>query len=63
MAKTPIKKKEFKRPSIAELKAKLGLVASKENMVVSSAKKPQEFIPMPKAYVDATKLPRNTNGR
>ena len=55
--KQPIKKKEFKKPDINALKEKLGLKVSKTNMVVSSADKPQEFITMPDAFVDATKLP------
>lgn len=55
--KQPIKKKEFKRNSISELKQKLGLNVTKTNMVVSSADKPIEFIVMPEAFVNATKLP------
>lgn len=55
--KQPIKKKEFKRPSIEELKDALGLNATKENLVVSSADKQQDFIVMPEAFVEATKLP------
>ena len=55
--KQPIKKKEFKKLDINALKEKLGLVATKSNMVVSSADKPQEFITMPEAFVEATKLP------
>lgn len=55
--KQPVKKKEFKKPDIRSLKAELGLKATKENMVVSVADKPQEFIIMPEAFVEATKLP------
>lgn len=55
--KQPIKKKDFKKPSIKDLKERLGLNASKNNMVVSSADKPVEFIVMPEAFVEATKLP------
>ena len=55
--KQPIKKKEFKRPSVASIKEKLGLNATEKNMVVSSAEKPIEFITMPEAFVEATKLP------
>ena len=55
--KQPIKKKEFKKPDINALKAKLGLNVTKNNMVVSSADKPQDFITMPEAFVEATKLP------
>ena len=55
--KQPIKKKDFKRPSIKDLKAELGLNITKDNLVTSSADKPQEFISMPEAFVEATKLP------
>lgn len=55
--KQPIKKKEFKKFDIKELKSQLGLTATRENMVVSAADKPQEFIVMPEAFVEATKLP------
>ena len=55
--KQPIKKKEFKKMDIKSLKAELGLKASKDNMVVSAADKPQDFIVMPEAFVEATKLP------
>ena len=55
--KQPIKKKEFKKPNIKDLKAELGLNVTKANMVVSSADKPQDFIVMPDAFVEATKLP------
>lgn len=55
--KQPIKKKEFKRASIGSIREKLGLNASANNMVVSSAEKPIEFITMPDAFVEATKLP------
>lgn len=55
--KQPIKKKEFKRASISSIREKLGLNASENNMVVSSADKPMEFITMPEAFVEATKLP------
>lgn len=55
--KQPIKKKEFKKMSIKDLKEQLGLNVTKDNMVVSSAEKPQDFIAMPEAFVEATKLP------
>ena len=55
--KQPVKKKEFKRTSIEDLKETLGLKATKTNMVVSSADKPIDFITMPEAFVEATKLP------
>lgn len=59
MAKQVIKKgSTIKKPTIADIKAKLGLtIEKKEDLVKSSATKPQEFIPMPEAYVNATKLP------
>lgn len=55
--KQTVKKKDFSKPSVNSIKEKLGLIASKDNMVVSSADKPIEFIPMPDAFVDALKLP------
>lgn len=56
--KQAIKKKNpLQKPSISSIKEKLGLVSSKTNRVVSSADKPQEFIVMPEAFVEATKLP------
>lgn len=55
--KQAIKKKVFTKPSTNDIRAKLGLKASKENMVVSSAEKPIEFITMPEAFSEATKLP------
>jgi len=55
--KQPIKKKDFKKNDIEALKAQLGLNVTKEHMVVSTAEKPQEFIVMPDAFVEATRLP------
>jgi hypothetical protein len=55
--KQPIKKKEFKKPSIKDLKERLGINVTKNNMVMSSADKPIDFIVMPEAFVEATKLP------
>ena len=58
--KAPIKKKKFDKDPAAELaalKEKLGLKFSETHMVVSSAEKKQEFIPMPEAFVEALKLP------
>ena len=54
MAKQPIKKKKFDINSFKESK---GLNVTKTNMVVSAADKPQDFIVMPEAFVEATKLP------
>ena len=55
--KQAIKKKTFSKPSISSIKEKLGLNRTKEHMVVSSANKPVEFIPMPEAFEEALKLP------
>ena len=55
--KAPIKKKTFETGSLDALKAKLGLNATKGHMVVSSAEKPQAFITMPEAFVEALKIP------
>ena len=56
--KQPIKKKEFKRPSISELKEKMGL-SMKDNtdFIKSVADKKMDFIPLPDAFADAVKLP------
>ena len=54
MAKQPIKKKKF---DINSFKESMGLTVTKTNMVVSAADKPQDFIVMPEAFVEATKLP------
>ena len=56
--KQPIKKKEFKRPSIASIKEKLNLtIKSEADLVKSVADKPIDFIPLPEAFSDAVKLP------
>lgn len=58
MVKQAIKKKTFVRPSISSIKDKLGLkVKSVDDLSVSSANKPLEFITLPEAFVEATKLP------
>ena len=54
MAKQPVKKKKF---DINSFKESMGLNVTKTNMVVSAADKPQDFIVMPEAFVEATKLP------
>lgn len=56
--KQAIKKKTFK-PSIADIKANLGFGGEDEETIDSttSASKPLEFIVMPHAFVEATKLP------
>ena len=58
MMKQPIKKKDFKKPSISELKAKLELGMKNETDYANSvADKPLSFIPLPDAFSDAIKLP------
>lgn len=57
MVKQAIKKKTFTRPSIASIKEKMGLTVKDDNLTVSSANKPMEFITLPEAFVNATKLP------
>lgn len=56
--KQPIKKKEFKKPSISELKEKLELsMKNKTDYANSVADKKMEFIPLPEAFSNAVKLP------
>ena len=56
--KQPIKKKEFKKPSISDFKEKYGLtVKTEKDLVKSVADKPIDFIPLPSAFSDAIKLP------
>lgn len=56
--KQAVKKKEFSKPSIKDIKSNLGLVGkAKEDLSKSSADKPLEFIAMPKAFENALKLP------
>ena len=56
--KQPIKKKDFKKPSISELKAKMELsMKNSTDFVNSVADKPMTFIPLPDAFSDAIKLP------
>ena len=56
--KQPIKKKEFKRPSIASFKEKFNLnVTTNGDLVKSAAEKPTSFIPLPQAFGDALKIP------
>lgn len=56
--KQPIKKKDFKKPSISELKEKFQLsMKNNEDFVNSSADKEMDFIPLPQAFADAIKLP------
>lgn len=56
--KQPVKKKEFKKPSISELKAKMELSMKNDTDYANSvADKPMSFIPLPEAFSDAIKLP------
>ena len=56
--KQPIKKKEFKKPSISELKAKMEFSMKNDTDYANSvADKPMSFIPLPEAFSDAIKLP------
>ena len=56
--KQPVKKKEFKKPSISELKAKMELSMKNDTDYTNSvADKPMTFIPLPDAFSDAIKLP------
>ena len=57
MVKQAIKKKDFTRPSIASIKEAMGLNIKDDDLTVSSANKPIEFITLPEAFVNATKLP------
>jgi len=56
--KQPVKKKTFTKPSIGDIKSKMGLtVESVQDYTKSSADKPMAFIPMPEAFNEAVKLP------
>lgn len=56
--KQPVKKKEFKKPSISELKARMELSMKNDTDYANSvADKPMSFIPLPDAFSDAIKLP------
>ena len=56
--KQPIKKKEFKKPSISELKDKMELsMKNNTDYANSIADKKMEFIPLPEAFYNAVKLP------
>ena len=57
MAKQPVKKKEFVKPNITDIKSKLGLVVkSVDDLSKSNADKPIDWIVMPPAFENATKL-------
>lgn len=56
--KQAIKKKEFvKKPSAADIKAKMGMKVDVDNLEMSNADKPMDFIPLPEAFSNAVKLP------
>lgn len=58
MAKQVIKKgSTIKKFDINEFKEKMGLSSKKGDLTMSNADKPMEFIPMPKAFSNALKLP------
>ena len=61
--KQAVKKKEIiKKPSIADIKAKMGLKVDVNNLETSSADKPMDFIPLPYAFENAVKLPGSPQG-
>ena len=56
----PLKKKDIKRRSIADIKKDMGFATSGNTGTVvtaSNADKPLDLIVMPKAYQEAIKLP------
>jgi hypothetical protein len=56
--KQAIKKKEaLKKPSVQDIRAKLGMVVTANNLDASNADKPMDFIPLPEAFENALKLP------
>jgi hypothetical protein len=57
--KQAIKKKDIKaKPSILDIKSKLGLnIKGEQDLVKSNADKPTDFIPLPSAFAEAIKLP------
>lgn len=56
--KQALKKKDFTRNSVSSIKEKLNMTLNTaDDIIKSSAEKETEFIPMPDAYVEATKLP------
>ena len=55
--KQAVKKKEFVKPDIKDIKSKFGLTVQDKGMVMSNADKPMEFIIMPEAFEQALKLP------
>lgn len=56
--KQAIKKKEvLKKPSVADIMAKMGMKVDENNLEMSNADKPMDFIPLPEAFSNAVKLP------
>lgn len=56
--KQAIKKKEaLKKPTASDIKAKLGMSVSVNNLETANADKPMDFIPLPEAFENALKLP------
>lgn len=56
--KQAIKKKEIlKKPSVADIMAKMGMKVDENNLEMSNADKPMDFIPLPEAFSNAVKLP------
>lgn len=56
--KQAIKKRELlKKPSAADIIAKMGMKVDVTNLEMSNADKPMDFIPLPEAYSNAIKLP------
>lgn len=57
MVKQAIKKKNFAKPSIDEIRAIAGFTDEKKATRQSNAEKPMDFIVLPKAFEEATQLP------
>lgn len=56
--KQAVKKKEvLKKPSAADIMAKMGMKVDENNLEMSNADKPMDFIPLPEAFSNAIKLP------
>lgn len=56
--KQAIRKKEIlHKPSAADIMAKMGMKVDENNLEMSNADKPMDFIPLPEAFSEAVKLP------
>lgn len=56
--KQAVKKKEvLKKPCAADIMAKMGMKVDENNLEMSNADKPMDFIPLPEAFSNAIKLP------